>query len=105
MIELTMGIRDEKTGRLHFPNHIFGKVVKNNFLCKRVQKPYIFNPTFDGFEDELFKPYCVNYDPKICKTPNCQLCQKFEKIDVLKDASKWLLDAGLTQKLQVEKEE
>jgi len=98
MIQLQKGIRDDKTGTLHFPNHIFGKVVKNNFLCRRVQKPYVFNPTFQGFEDELFMPYCKNYDEVKCKDQNCLLCQTCELCDVIADARKWLQSKGLINK-------
>jgi len=98
MVELQKGIRDEKTGTLHFPNYIFGKIVKNNFLCKRVQKPYVFNPTFEGFEKELFEVYCQNYNESKCDVKRCVICKEYSAPNIVEDARKWLQSKGLINK-------
>ena len=61
-VELTYGIRD-KQGRMHYDDHKFGKVIKNNFFGVDIrtgtttQKPYLFDISYEGVCNEMLKPW------------------------------------------------
>jgi len=93
LIELTDGIKiDDET---YFEGHVFGRVIKNGFLCPRVQKPYFFDPTYQGLVEnrELFIPFCKNYSEN-CQIINCARCENFEPKDLLEEAKAYLRRIG-----------
>jgi len=93
-VQLVSGITDDE-GHIHFPDRIFGKVVKNRFLPKRVQKPYFFDSTYQGLveDGELFDVWCKNYNDK-CDLKQCVVCPKYEKRDIIKEAREYLISIG-----------
>jgi len=92
---LVDGIIDEE-GNTHFEGRIFGKVVKNRFLPKRVQKPYFFDSTYQGLVEngELLDVWCENHDEKTCDLTKCVICPKYVKRDIIKEARKYLISIG-----------
>jgi hypothetical protein len=62
-LEVVNGIRDTRSGKIHFPERRFGKVYKNNFYGidqgKMVtqQKPYIFDVSYNGILNEMLQPW------------------------------------------------
>jgi len=103
LLELTNGLTDAD-GKVHFEGHVFGRVVKNGFLCKRVAKPFVFDPTYQGLHDdkELFVPWCGAYDEKSCDLRTCARCRNFKPKDVFEEAKKYLKDIGTLQEIAVE---
>lgn len=102
LLELVNGIKDEDD-RVHFDSHIFGRVIKNRFLHKRVQKPFIFDPTYHGLveESELFTPWCGNYNEK-CDLNTCARCREFKAKDVMDEAKKYLIEIGTLQEVTLD---
>ena len=98
-VRLVDGITD-KDGILHFEDRVFGKVVKNRFLPKRVQKPYLFDSTFQGLveDGELFDVWCSNYDKEACDLKKCVVCPKYVKRDIVKEARAYLVSIGDLEK-------
>jgi len=43
--------------KVYYPERIFGRVIKNNFLGHNERKPFLFNVSYQGIVDELLKPY------------------------------------------------
>jgi len=103
LIELVDGIKDEED-KIHFKGHIFGRVIKNRFLSKRVQKPFIFDSTYQGLHDdkELFTPWCGGYNEK-CDLTTCARCTKFQPKDILDEARKYLKAIGTLQDVDLPK--
>ena len=93
-VRLVDGITD-KEGRKHFEGRIFGKVVKNRFLPKRVQKPYFFDSTYDGLVEggELLTVWCSNHEDA-CDLKRCVICPKYAKRDIIKEARAYLISIG-----------
>uniref|UniRef100_A0A6M3J9X9 Putative ATPase domain containing protein n=1 Tax=viral metagenome TaxID=1070528 RepID=A0A6M3J9X9_9ZZZZ len=66
---LTLGVRfvdgiyDPRTGKSYFKHFRFGEVIKNNYWGIDVKKgvtcmkPYIFDISFEGFNEEMVKPW------------------------------------------------
>lgn len=91
--------------KLHFENHIFGRVMKNRFLHKRVQKPFLFDSTYQGLVDdkELFTPWCASYNEEKCDLKNCARCKDYKPKDLLKEATEYLKDIGTIQEIEFKK--
>ena len=94
-VHLEHGVID-KEGRTHFEDRIFGKVIKNRWIPKRVQKPYFFDSTYQGLVEggELFEVFCENYDEKTCDIKECVRCPRCVKKDIVKEARKYLISIG-----------
>jgi len=98
-VQLVNGITDSE-GKTHFEDRIFGKVVKNRFLPKRIQKPYFFDSTYQGLVEngELLEVWCENYDEATCDLKKCVICPKYAKRDIIKEARKYLISIGDLEK-------
>jgi len=80
-------------GKRQFTEHVFGKVIKNNFQAFRVQKPYLFDVSYRGILNELLDPYCATYMAGKCpdmETLPCVLCKEYEAPDILMAAKEFL---------------
>jgi len=101
LLELVHGLRD-KDDKVHYEGNIFGRVIKNRFLHKRVQKPFIFDPTYQGLveEGELFTPWCGAYDKEKCDLNTCAKCKRFVAKDVMEEAKKYLISIGTLQEVK-----
>ena len=101
LLELTYGIKDADDN-VHFEGHIFGRCIKNGFFHKRVQKPFIFDPTYQGLveEGELFTPWCGAYDKEKCDLNTCAKCKRFVAKDVMEEAKKYLISIGTLQEVK-----
>jgi len=93
-VQLVNGITDTE-GRVHFEDRIFGKVVKNRFLPKRIQKPYFFDSTYHGLVEngELLTVWCENHNEK-CDLKKCVICPEYKKRDIVKEAREYLISIG-----------
>ena len=93
-IQLGYGITDRE-GRTHFEERVFGRVIKNRFLPKRVQKPYVFDPTYRGLveQGELFEVWCENHGES-CDLLTCVICPKFKRKDIVAAARQYLISIG-----------
>ena len=83
-------------GNTYFEDYVFAKVIKNRFVPKRVQKPYIFNHTYQGLveDGELFEIWCKNYDENKCDINKCVVCPNHEPKDLLEEAKAYLRRIG-----------
>jgi len=91
---LVDGITDEN-GEVHFKDFVFGEVMKNRFVHRRVQKPYFFDTTYHGLVEkgELFEVFCENYNEK-CDLTKCVICPKCARKDIVAEAKKYLVSIG-----------
>ena len=94
-VQLVNGITDSE-GKTYFEGRVFGKVVKNRFLPKRVQKPYFFDSTYQGLVEngELLDIWCENHEKDVCDLKKCVICPKYVKRDILKEARAYLVSIG-----------
>lgn len=94
-IRLVQGItiKDQMGTKTHFKDMIFGKVIKNNFIARRVQKPYLFDVSYEGIKRELLEPYCMSYT-KDCQITTCKTCPLGKLKDVVSEAKQWLKETG-----------
>jgi len=93
-VRLVNGIEDDE-GKTHFVDRFFGKVIKNRFIPKRVQKPYFFDSTYQGLVEngELFEVWCKNFE-KSCDLKKCVVCSKCAKKNLIEEARKYLINIG-----------
>lgn len=98
-IRLTDGI--EVDGKRYFTDWVFGKVIKNRFVPKRVQKPYFFDHTYQGLVEkgELFDVWCENFDAGKCDVTKCVVCPKCQPKDVFVEAGKFLKGIGFIDEI------